>query len=334
VSLPLTRLQKGRPTLKVLIACFVTALGLLVGFHTPGAQEPQGSVTYTDVAETLQQRCIICHSGESPPRGLKLDSYANIMTGAADGPVVVAGAPDKSELVRRIRGESQPRMPMGGPPWLPNDDIALIERWITAGAPAGASTGAPEQAQIAPGVVTSKEAPVEASEAGNQPLTYSRVAPILTARCVKCHTANGLMGPAPEGLRLDSYEAVLTSGDHAMVIPGSPDASELLRRIRGQSTPRMPMDGPPYLSDADSGLIERWIAEGTRDANGTRRATPVGMEVRLRGKLTARWAVDGTPLVVDRQTRLDKNPRVGSAAEVRGVILEDGRLRATRIRAR
>ena len=33
------------------------------------------------------------------------------------------------------------------------------------------------------------------------------------------------------------------------MVPGKPEASELVRRIRGQAHPRMPFDGPPYLSD-------------------------------------------------------------------------------------
>src|SRR5690606_37469225 len=81
------------------------------------------------------------------------------------------------------------------------------------------------------------------------PIGYARVAPVLAQRCVKCHTARGLMGPAPEGFRLDSYAATIAAEDRVRVLPGEPLGSELVRRIKGYSSPRMPFDGPPWLSD-------------------------------------------------------------------------------------
>jgi uncharacterized membrane protein len=321
--------------MKAILASIVGALGLVVCCQLLYAQQPQESVTYAAVAPVFNQRCIMCHSGAAPPHGLRLDSYAQVMAGGAHGPVVVAGAPAKSELVRRIRGDSQPRMPLGGPPWLTDGDIALIERWVTAGAHAGEPNTAQPQTPGAPsGPQSGTASTALTAAAGTQPVTYTQVAPILMMRCVKCHAAAGLMGPAPDGLRLDSYEAVMTSGERVAVIPGSADASDLLRRIKGQATPRMPMDGPPYLSDAEITLIGAWIAQGAPDASGYPRPVPVGREVRLRGKLTAKWALDSTPLVVDGQTRLDKGPAVGDTVEVRGVIERDGRIRATRIRSR
>lgn len=35
-----------------------------------------------------------------------------------------------------------------------------------------------------------------------------------------------------------------------------------MRRIRGSARPRMPLDGPPYLSEAEVALISRWIDAG------------------------------------------------------------------------
>jgi hypothetical protein len=50
--------------------------------------------------------------------------------------------------------------------------------------------------------------------------------------------------------------------------------------------------------------------------------------------LTARWAVDGEAVLVGADTRIDKSPVVGLGVEVRGAVTADGRIRATRIRAR
>jgi len=62
-------------------------------------------------------------------------SYEEALKGSAYRPVVVPGDPEKSQLVRRIRGDSTPRMPFDGPPFLTEDQIVLIMTWIAAGAP-------------------------------------------------------------------------------------------------------------------------------------------------------------------------------------------------------
>ncbi len=281
---------------------------------------------YADVAPIFNQRCIMCHSGAQSPLGLRLDSYANLMSGSENGPVVVSGNPEDSEIVRRIRGISQPRMPLTGPPWLSDEEIELIERWIAGGAAEGNKGDTSKKAVI------EEVPPVDAVK--DQPVTFTRVAPIMGRRCVKCHMDNGIMGPPPEGLRLDSYESILASRDRVRVIPGNPDASELVRRIEGRSNPRMPFDGPPYLEEAEIELITDWVEQGARDADGTKATVPVGARVRLEGRLTGKWALDGLPLIVDGATRLKKDPAVGDHVEVRGVVQGDGGIRATRIRHR
>ena len=71
--------------------------------------------------------CVLCHSGGTGAAGVNLDSYANIKRGSVNGPVVVPRQPGASELVRRLRGESQPRMPLTGPPYLDDATLARIE---------------------------------------------------------------------------------------------------------------------------------------------------------------------------------------------------------------
>ncbi len=93
-----------------------------------------GTPSFQDVDQVFQARCVKCHIGTRPPNGLRLDNYRHIMAGAKDGPVIVPGDPGKSELVRRVKGISKPRMPKDGPPWLSEKDITVIERWIAAGA--------------------------------------------------------------------------------------------------------------------------------------------------------------------------------------------------------
>lgn len=90
--------------------------------------------SWSDIAPLFVQRCVMCHSGENAAAGLHLDSYAGALAGGANGPVLVPGESARSELIRRLRGESQPRMPFLSYP-LSADEIALVERWIQAGLP-------------------------------------------------------------------------------------------------------------------------------------------------------------------------------------------------------
>lgn len=295
-------------------------LSMFVGAHGLHAQAP-GPATYAEIAPILAQRCVMCHAGEAAAAGLRLDTYAGITRGSARGAVVKAGDPAASELIRRLRGESTPRMPMTGPPYLSDREIALFERWVAAGAPDGGAAA--------------PLAPVPAPRPGaGEPVTYRHVAPILARRCAKCHTDNGLMGPPPEGYRLTSYESTLSAADRVRVVPGQPEASELVRRVRGQARPRMPMDGPPYLGDDEIRLLEEWVAGGARDAAGRAAKAPPGAAVRLHGRLDSRGDLDGLRLTLLPTTRIDKAPGAGDYVEVRGRVDAAGAVTVERLRRR
>jgi mono/diheme cytochrome c family protein len=112
-----------------------------VGNRADGSGAPSESragqpPTWPEVAPVFAQYCVVCHSGEAAPFGLRLDSYEAVLAGSQRGEVVRRGAPEESELIRRLRGTSQPRMPLVGPP-LPDSLIARIAEWIAAGAPRG-----------------------------------------------------------------------------------------------------------------------------------------------------------------------------------------------------
>ncbi|GAB4503744.1 MAG: hypothetical protein Fur0043_07360 [Anaerolineales bacterium] len=91
------------------------------------------------------------------------------------------------------------------------------------------------------------------------PTYQTDIKPILDERCIRCHSGEN----PPHGLRLDSYEHILAGSTYrAEIIPGDPDASEMVRRIRGEAVPRMPFDGPPFLNEEQIRLIEARIAGG------------------------------------------------------------------------
>lgn len=287
---------------------------LWAGAGAAGAQE----VTYADLAPILGARCSACHSGDGAAAGLRLDSVEDVLRGSRNGPVVRSGDPEGSELVGRLRGTRQPRMPMSGPPFLSDAEIALFERWVASGLAAGEAPGAQ---QPGPGQVA-------APPAGDT-ATFAYVAPIFALRCAGCHAGDS----APEGYRLTSYAEALSTADRVRVVPGDPLASELVRRIRGQARPRMPLRGP-YLDAEKEGMVVQWVEQGARSAEGDSAPRPVGARVRLHGALGPGWQLDGLPLAVTGSTRIDDAPRPGDYVEVRGRLGPEGEVLAERIRPR
>ena len=65
---------------------------------------------------------------------------------------------------------------------------------------------------------------------------------------------------------LDSYSGVINGGfSGSEVLPGDPEGSRIIRRLRGiDSSARMPFGGP-FLSDDQIGVIAAWIAAGAKD---------------------------------------------------------------------
>lgn len=111
----------------------VIVAALLAPFAT--LAEDASAPDWADVSAIFKERCIMCHSEVAgASKGLRLDDYDAVLAGGERGAVLVPGDAAGSELVRRLRGESTPRMPFLSRP-LPDDQIALIESWIVAGMP-------------------------------------------------------------------------------------------------------------------------------------------------------------------------------------------------------
>jgi len=96
----------------------------------------------------------------------------------------------------------------------------------------------------------------------------------------------------------------------------------------------MPFDGPPYLDDDDIRLIEDWIAQGAANTDGKKAAIPAGARVRLHGRLSGRYQLDGLDLIIGSRTRIDKNPRPGDYVQVRGHLDQNGDIHVDRLRPR
>ncbi len=109
--------------------------------------------------------------------------------------------------------------------------------------------------------LSSGQSPTEKS------LDFNRdIKPILSNRCFRCHgpDENERKGGGSSGLRLDTPEGIAEDlGGHFAVIPGKPEQSELIVRIKSQdaSTLMPPPETGLKLNDAEIALLERWIRE-------------------------------------------------------------------------
>ena len=99
------------------------------------AQTPNTEFFEKKIRPILAEKCYACHNSKSksPMGGLALDTRAGVIKGGASGPVIVAGKPDASRLLKAVRYTEQLKMPPTGK--LPDATIADFEQWIAMGAP-------------------------------------------------------------------------------------------------------------------------------------------------------------------------------------------------------
>src|SRR5215469_13411740 len=78
------------------------------------APDPASRAFYAKrVSEILGKNCLGCHD-ETAKGGLRLDSYAAIRKGGADGAVIAPGDPDRSMLIQAVRRTGDLKMPPRG----------------------------------------------------------------------------------------------------------------------------------------------------------------------------------------------------------------------------
>ncbi|MFO0958300.1 MAG: c-type cytochrome domain-containing protein [Isosphaeraceae bacterium] len=94
-----------------------------------------GIVFSRDVAPVFVANCLGCHEGAQAKKQFDMGTFARLMQGGASGKAIEPADPGASELVLRIKGESQGRkMPPGNNNDLADATIARIETWVREGA--------------------------------------------------------------------------------------------------------------------------------------------------------------------------------------------------------
>ncbi len=125
----------------------VIALACFVGNSSAEGGE---IVTFEkDVRPVFKAYCLDCHGGEKVEGHLDLRLKRFVEHGGDGGPALVAGRPDESLLIERLKAGEMPP----GAKKVPPEQVALIERWIAAGAP----TSRQEPEHLEPGIVITPE---------------------------------------------------------------------------------------------------------------------------------------------------------------------------------
>ncbi|WP_337177305.1 PSD1 and planctomycete cytochrome C domain-containing protein [Paludisphaera sp.] len=126
---------------------FVALLIVVASSRAALAEDPP--TFEKDVRPILRAYCMDCHGGEDTKGKLDLRLRRFAEAGGSSGPALTPGDPDDSYLLMRMQdGEMPP-----GEKKVPADQIAVIERWIAAGAP----TVRPEPESLPPGLPITQE---------------------------------------------------------------------------------------------------------------------------------------------------------------------------------
>ncbi|HIF00614.1 MAG TPA: DUF1553 domain-containing protein [Fuerstia sp.] len=123
------------------------------------------------------------------------------------------------------------------------------------------------------------------SDAGQTDRFHNQILPILREHCFRCHGQK-----SKGGLKLNARELALQGGDSEIptVIPGKPEASELIVRIRSQDEDlRMPPTGDG-LSKEQCATLEKWVQSGAAWPAPPIDATEVALSPRVKDEALLR----------------------------------------------
>lgn len=226
-------------------------------FVEPGADAPKmeaNRVSFQNaIAPLIANKCGRCHV----TRASGGTQFASAMELSA---LVFPGDPGRSYLYEIVENDTMPQ----GNNKLTADEKSLLKLWIEQGG------------QLDPGLTdydlrTVTAAPPTA--AGDSPeipratesdtVFFSRdIAPLLVASCQGCHLQTNQVR---NGLSLDNFTRLLQGGGAGpLLVPGEPENSLLIKKLRGMADgQRMPLNRPAW-SDEQIELVSTWIREGAK----------------------------------------------------------------------
>ena len=91
-------------------------LMIAIGLFTVLNVAAQDVSYFREIRPILQRNCQGCHQPAVKQGGLDLTRFETFAAGSNHGPVFQAGAPQQSVILAFVKGERQPRMPLGAAP--------------------------------------------------------------------------------------------------------------------------------------------------------------------------------------------------------------------------
>lgn len=128
----------------MVITCAGTLLLRAAVAHADAAADPGLALFNESVRPIFEARCMNCHDGSSHKGGLDLSTRAALLKGGETGPMILAGDPDKSLLLKLVRYEAEPHMPHKAER-LPEGEIAKLAEWVKLGAPVPENLSPPKE---------------------------------------------------------------------------------------------------------------------------------------------------------------------------------------------
>jgi mono/diheme cytochrome c family protein len=222
------------------------------------------SVSFTkDVAPILVAKCGNCHVNRQQGN-FSLATFNAINVGGG----VIGGQPANSRLVEVIESGE---MPQGGAT-VSKQELDVLKNWIAGGAKFDGDNARQSLTDFAPARTRANTDSMVKAPTGKETVSFAEdVAPILVQNCQRCHMVTNPRG----GFSMANFRALLRGGDGGAAInPGDPEASQFIKRLRGDGVNVMPPGRK--LSEDKIQTIVTWIKEdATFDGDGVNTATPI-----------------------------------------------------------
>jgi cytochrome c553 len=230
------------------------------GKGVKGAKGSAAGVSFVkDVAPILNTRCGGCHVRNA--RGqFSMATYNALMKGPPAGKVIFGGNVDGSELILKVQDKEMPPNGAG----IPDAELATLKQWVAEGAKFDGRDPEAQLVSYVPAGNRPAQSPLATvqSATGKETISFAKdIAPVLVANCTGCHG-----GDNPRGnLNMTDIAAMFRGGDRGEpLLPGRPNDSLIIKKLRGTADgERMPRGRPP-LDDVTIGKFAKWIEEGAR----------------------------------------------------------------------
>ncbi len=235
------------------------------GVKLPPAKAPAGGKTSAKVSFTRQvapllvAKCAACHIQRSRG-GFSMGSYVALAKGSQNGTVIMTGDAQGSRIIELLENGDMPR---GGGKFAP-EELMLVTAWINEGAKFDGPDSAAPLISFASPKDSAKDAMPKltvVAATGREEVQFARdVAPTLVAHCAQCHAGDN----PRNNFSIETFTRLLQGGDSGPVLaPGKPEASLIIKKLRGMAGARMPLDASP-LDEPTIAKIEKWISLGTK----------------------------------------------------------------------